>query len=469
MMKQRQRRAGLRLLGSLAVALWISGCWQSPLKKSNGLYRIPYGNGTMVNVGNDHKTHNPRGRIDMNGPGGSNSIVAAADGTIRYIVDNHSARVNSGSGAPCTNNYVWIEHPNGEWTKYSHMQMDSTTVKAKLSVGDTVKAGTYLGDEGEVGCASGPHLHFEVGVPRATDPIEVTGGFLKDNADSDRNRIPRICSIPDQTMVAGANYEARNVPGNVYPGSPEFARHGLPEVDYQCLFDQATSAGYELDFVDAFDVNGAVYFNAVFRPSGPNSWAAFHGLSGAEYQQRFDQFVNDGFRLRLVESYRRGGALLYAVIFTKESGPPFFAYHGRSAAQHQAQFDSLILDGWQPKNVSVVSIGGARTYAALYEKVSIGSFMLKSQVRLSDYQGLFDDNAAAGRQVVYLNGYEHNGTAYLSTIFSSSATGSYKARHGLSSSDYQSEWESARVASLPTRIVTGYDDVGSARYAAIWR
>ncbi len=175
----RQTLTRLALISTLVLCAVVNAAAQT---KSKGVYRIPYDDGTTVKISNDFLTHKPLGRIDMSGKGGSNyKIVAAADGAIPILSRQFSAQVDSDSGAPCTNNYVWIEHANGEWTKYSRMQKDSSTKKAKLKVGQFVKAGTYLGDEGKVGCASGNHLHFEVGWARATDPITTTGGFLKDN------------------------------------------------------------------------------------------------------------------------------------------------------------------------------------------------------------------------------------------------------------------------------------------------
>lgn len=180
------------------------------MDQSTNVYRIPYADGTKVRVSRDHLSHTPPGRIDMGGRDGTKPyrVVAAADGHIRFIVDSFSEHVDSSSGDPCTNNYVWIEHANGEWTKYSHMTQSSTTQTAGLTVGQFVRAGTFLGFEDNVGCATGEHLHWEVGVPRATDPITTTGGFLRDNEDGKRNRIPRICGIAGEVFVAGRNYIA---------------------------------------------------------------------------------------------------------------------------------------------------------------------------------------------------------------------------------------------------------------------
>lgn len=436
--------------------------------KSEGVYRIPFESGTNVKIVKDFLSHSPLGRIDMIGTGQSTyKIVAAADGTVRYIVDSFSAQVESGSGQPCTNNYVWIEHPNGEWTKYSHMQKDSTTVKAKIKVNQKVKAGTYLGDEGKVGCASGNHLHFEVGVPRATDPISVTGGFLSDNDGSKRNRVPRICNIPGGIFVEGESYEARDVPGNLSPGSTEVARHGLPSEDYQCLFDQAMDANYRLEWIDGFNYKGKIYFNVLFRPGGGVPWSAVHNLNGSQYQAEFDKRKGLGFRVKHVDSYLAGNEIRYAAIFVKD-GVQIAAYHGISAAEHQKKLDDWTAGPWRPKVLSVVSISGNRFYTGLYEKANVGGWEAKSFLTGAEYQNLFEENSKKGRHLAYLNAYEHEGQPRFSAIWNS-MTPSSKARHGLSGNDYQQEWEDSRKAGLLTRLVTGYTDGSTARYAAAWR
>ena len=84
------------------------------------------------------------------------------------------------------------------------MERGSSRGCAKLAIEDRVQAGAYLGDEGEVGCATRSHLHFEVAVPRdPADPIIPTGGFIKGE-----NRIPRICAIPGQVARKGNQHVA---------------------------------------------------------------------------------------------------------------------------------------------------------------------------------------------------------------------------------------------------------------------
>jgi murein DD-endopeptidase MepM/ murein hydrolase activator NlpD len=181
------------------------------------IYRIPFGDNMRLKVFSDANTHNPKGRIDIYATASASArVVAAAAGTVRYIQDRFS-KVDRNPSDGCDNNYVWIEHSNGEWTKYSHMAQNTTTGNAGLRVGSRVKQGTFLGYESDVGCTNGKHLHFEVGVPRRIDPITLQGGYLNDNAGQKRNRNPRICNIPNQRFAHGQTYRAKPCPRRLRP------------------------------------------------------------------------------------------------------------------------------------------------------------------------------------------------------------------------------------------------------------
>ncbi len=172
-------------------------------QNSDGIYRIPYANGTDIRVSRDHLTHSPvPNRLDMVGINGSEPyrIVAAQRGIIRYISDGNTVRCPDGG---CPNNYVWIEHANGEWTKYSHLATGSVTGDAGLAVGNFVSMGTFLGYESDVGIASGDHLHFEVGIPNdPANPLSsLSGGFM-----NGVNRTPRFCEL--NILEANQEYTA---------------------------------------------------------------------------------------------------------------------------------------------------------------------------------------------------------------------------------------------------------------------
>ena len=91
---------------------------------------------------------------------------------------------------------MWIEHANGEWTKYTHFATKSVTADPPFGFGwqegDTVFVGQALGYQSDVGSAGGSHLHFEVAAipPTApSPPFSDLGGFV----DSDWNVVTVVC------------------------------------------------------------------------------------------------------------------------------------------------------------------------------------------------------------------------------------------------------------------------------------
>jgi hypothetical protein len=217
------------------------------LPTAKGVYRMPFANTTEVRVSNDHVDHSPQNRIDMSGSGnptgagGKYVVVAAAAGWIEYIAEDNNTfcpkaadgcdnyngptanccvRSDNSCNSNCINNFIWIRHANGEWSKYTHIQTNSASLFGR-SVNEYVTAGTPLGYQGDVGIATGPHLHFEVARPDSVDlsddanPLGLSAnnlpsGWLNDNdgyAGVDRqNRIPVFCQ--QGFLSSGAEYTA---------------------------------------------------------------------------------------------------------------------------------------------------------------------------------------------------------------------------------------------------------------------
>lgn len=151
---------------------------------SSGLYRIGYEDGTNVHVVSDVYSHDPLGKYDITTGAFDPFIVAAADGWIRWIEESHNGACHpAGNGDPCcwwNNNFVVIEHPNGEWSQYTHIQQNSAT-DVGIALNDWVTVGTAIGIEGNVGCSTEDHLHLEVSRPfDPAFPFDTIGGFLND-------------------------------------------------------------------------------------------------------------------------------------------------------------------------------------------------------------------------------------------------------------------------------------------------
>ena len=86
-------------------------------------------------------------------------ILSPADGKVIRINDGIKDNVpGEMNAAQPAGNYVVIEHGNKEYSMVAHLKKNSIQVKE----GETVKEGQYIGNCGNSGNSSEPHVHFQV-------------------------------------------------------------------------------------------------------------------------------------------------------------------------------------------------------------------------------------------------------------------------------------------------------------------
>lgn len=409
-----------------------------------------------------------------NCPNNPTPLDSISDKTLRQKANDHQKQLWKPFPFGGAGNHYYIQHGQ-EVMLYAHLQKGSLPAAA-AKPGVHVKAGQFLGLAGNSGNSTAPHTHIhaikgtkpEKGPLRpilfrdafaversALDPPDPAGPWVKMNKDG----IPAVSPVEI--------WPAATKPAWYPPGWVEVGRHGIPESEYQTEFEHVVSSGYRPVWIDGYDVKGNAFFNVIFRPADGTAWHARHGLSARDYQKEFEARTKKDFRLLQIESYISSGDVRYAPIFVHSPGPKFTAYHGKNSVEHQKLFNDLTKAGWRPINISVVSLENRITVAALYEKRDVGSFVAESALPLAQYQAEFEKNEAAGRKLVYLNGFTHNRKPHISAIWHQHAESS-SARHGMTSAQYQAQYGKELRAGRLTRVVTGYQQGTIARFAAFW-
>jgi len=175
-----------------------------------------------------------------------------------------------------------------------------------------------------------------------------TGGH--DSGSGDASSIASRCSPP-----AGLRCP---------PGSAWEARHGLDSAEYQQTFDTLVGQGYRLSHVSGYSLGGQGRYAAIWEKCDSPEWEARHGLSSAEYQQNFDTFVGQGYRLVQVSGYTVAAQDLYSAIFEKSQGPAWEARHGLDSAAYQQAFDTFVGQGYRLADVS----GYENRFAGIWTK-----------------------------------------------------------------------------------------------------
>jgi hypothetical protein len=332
----------------------------------------------------------------------------------------------------------------------------------------TIHVGQILGRAGDTGKSGEVHLHnSRIVYPTGpTPPIAYTRLWVQKYPGGSTNVAPDDWVKHSGTLVFDP---ASALMPYFTRGLDEVSYHGIPAADYQFLFENAAVSGYRLRWIDGFSARGRTYFNVIFAPKDGIRRRYYHGLTAGGYQTQYDRAKADGFRLVHVDSYERGRGTRYAAIFAKDDGPEVRAYHGKSPAFHADRFKALKQQGFRPKVVSVVSHDGHRQITALYEKVKVGGFVHRAFMTPSKYQAEYDANKAAGRKLAYLNAYNYKGGTRFTAIWTGAAPAVKKAKHGMRSADYQTQFDDAMSKGLRTGAVTGYvNGSGRVRYAAYW-
>src|SRR3982751_3001352 len=94
---------------------------------------------------------------------------------------------------------------------------------------------------------------------------------------------------------------------------------------------------------------------------------AYHGVSGATHQQRFDSLSQQGYRMISLSVYGARSNPLYAAVWVQRGGPAWAAVHGLDAAGYQAKFDELTGAGYVAVRVSATGSRTDPVFAAVFE------------------------------------------------------------------------------------------------------
>lgn len=261
---------------------------------------------------------------------------------------------------------------------------------------------------------------------------------------------------------------------------------GIPATEYQGVFDQMTSQGYRLIFIDGFlhtegnstQTKTVNYFNAIFEENVDNiAWKAYHGLTSSGYQSKFNDLTSKGYRLTHIESYPQNSGIRYAPIFAKVAGPSWIAYHGKKIKDHQAKFEELMAKGYRLVNRSIVKVGDQEYVAALYDKKDVGGWVAKSGLDEDETQAMMEENYDKGRMLGFLDiSQEYSSKFTYGPIFNSDKHEGWYALNKLSLTELKNEIADAESKGYRTNIVVGYDVPGSIngnevqdlRFAASW-
>jgi len=132
---------------------------------------------------------------------------------------------------------------------------------------------------------------------------------------------------------------------------------------YQKKFDELDAEGYKLLCVSGAASGGSLEYTGLWEDGPWQGFAARHGLSVDEYQAEYDRRAAAGYALIWVSGQSTGSASCYAGIWSQFADADRHAHHHLPIEQYQDVFDAYKADGYRIVHFNAHRVA-SRTYVA---------------------------------------------------------------------------------------------------------
>jgi CubicO group peptidase (beta-lactamase class C family) len=251
------------------------------------------------------------------------------------------------------------------------------------------------------------------------------------------------------------------------------AYHGVTAGQHQSNFDRLSGQGYRMISLSVYGDPGDARYAAVWVQRGGPAWMAVHGVNAAGYQTFFNNQTARGFVPVLVSATGTANDAVFAAVFEQGIAAPWFARHGMTSGpeanagtfQHQnkvAHDGKMIL-----RSMAIYGAPNDRRYIAVWHA---NPGFTKWHVHYADdgggYQTVF--NAETSNPFYRPTEVAVSADHLYCSVFKDNMVGAWVARHGMTSAEYQTEFDAQNARGFYPISVQGGGSGNNTRYAAIF-
>ena len=246
-----------------------------------------------------------------------------------------------------------------------------------------------------------------------------------------------------------------------------YTKHGLTSSQYQAAFNNF-SGRKKLSVTDisVTTYKGKTRFSAIWEKR-PYKFVTSHGLTSKKYQAYFNKYTKLGYRLTDISGYQAGNSIRYAVVFEKKGGAGWLSKSGMTNSQYQKFFNESTKKGYRLTFIDGFSYKGQSRYSAIFEKKSGPSYRAKHGMTSSQYQSSFSSYAKKGYYISLVSGHSLGGKPRFAAIWEKKGSG--PSYHNLSAYGLQSRFTNLHYKGYKLKGISAYSDNGKARYVGIWK
>ena len=220
--------------------------------------------------------------------------------------------------------------------------------------------------------------------------------------------------------------------------------------------------------VSGYIENGGVRCVGVWRKvPGPAQFARF-AMTQAEYDREGVARGKDGYTLVSATPFGNGGATLFNAIWEKRPSPALYSRYGMTSAEYQAWFTERSKAGMHLTQISGYTINGQARYAAIVEGGTSPVGMTHHAMTSDDLNSKIAAYQKQGYRLKQLSGYQDGGQDRFAAIWEKPAGGALWVRWGVNAADFQRVGDLERLRGWSPLSIQGYTAGSAPRFTMLF-
>lgn len=250
------------------------------------------------------------------------------------------------------------------------------------------------------------------------------------------------------------------------------AYHDRTGDDHQIQFNRLYNGGYRMISLSVYNPESPLYAAVWVKRAGP-PWAAIHGASADTWQIFFNQWAAQGFHPIILTAAGPVNSAVFAAVVEQRPGPiPLTRHHlisGPDTDPNSIQYwnKQAQTNGWRLDWAAYYGDALQPRFAGIWPTNPNGVIWNTGGISDSsdDYQRRFDAQVSAWARPAFVT---LSGTQRYLSVFTDDQIGEWVARHNMTSSGYQTEFNSwVALGFYPIRVQAAGSG-SAARFAAIF-
>jgi hypothetical protein len=179
------------------------------------------------------------------------------------------------------------------------------------------------------------------------------------------NKGLRVTAVGGYTINNEARFVAiwEQKPGGTWGG-----HHNMTPEQYQQKFTEYAAKGLRVTAISGYTVNNQPRYVAIWEQKPPGQWVGRHNMTSSQYQQRFTEYAKEGYRITAVNGFTTGTEPRFAAIWEKLPPVAWVGHHGLTSAQYQQKFNEYVKQGYRVTRISGYAVNNQSRFVAIWSK-----------------------------------------------------------------------------------------------------